>query len=107
VCGALFDATGSYTWGFWFAAAFCAGAAAAAATLMPPAQRCLVGCACCAGCAGCGGAGFARAFGGGGGMWAPGDDDVLLRPNVWTDNVAAVRLSLRKAQSQSASVGQV
>ena len=97
--GALYDASGSYVWGFRGAAAFCAAAAWAAATLVPPTQRCLGLCGCCGGGGGGSGRCCRRACGDGGrGVWVEvGGDGAELRHSQWTDNDEATRASLRQS----------
>jgi len=82
VCGALYDSTGSYNWGFWFASVFCGAAAAVAITLVPRAHGCMSKCGdglCCA-CL------CSPSFVGSGSIWRPDDNDAVVVPqNTWLD----------------------
>jgi len=81
VCGALYDSTGSYNWGFWFTSIFCGAAAAVATALIPQADTCLDGC----GNGSCCGFLYSKLFGDSESIWYLGDDDVVILQDTWAD----------------------
>ena len=94
VCGALYDLTGSYTWGFWFTSIFCGAAAVVATALIPQSDTCLDNC----GNGSCCGYLYTKVFGDSQSIWHLGDEDVVQR-TIWTETLELPHDSPEPAQS--------
>jgi len=81
VCGALYDLTGSYNWGFWFASIFCAASAAIAMALVPQAHDCTSRCGNTFSCECL----CSPSFVGSGSIRRPADDEVIVSQNTCLD----------------------